>query len=427
MKKGSFRLTPHVGAKRRYRFIGTLLLTLLLVSAAGAGWVQQPSGTTANLRSLCFINAQTGWVAGDTNFILRTTDGGANWERRVVDPAVRAYYPIRFRDALLGFAGAGDRLYRSSDGGATWQLLPQTLLGYTLFNLVLTTSQKGWLVCSMIAAGDGGMGFLYQTTDGGQTWALKDSSSSFMYCDIAFADTLFGMVTTDNHAVFNLIARGYMKRTTNGGATWDTVNNGSGYGKLRFGGPNYAWRSWHTFIPGGSHYYGVHKTTDRGGSWSSIWNGYSAFAIPDSLKGWILGAQDTLFKTRDAGATWSWQILPGSYLNDLFFTDSLNGWIVGYNGLILHTTDGGSGVWENPQGSFQPLTSNLSFSVVPNPFVSFTSIPGHSSERFALFNISGRKMGIYKGDRIGEGLPAGVYFLRRDGQGVKPMRVVKVR
>jgi photosystem II stability/assembly factor-like uncharacterized protein len=53
----------------------------LLPGYPSAGWVQQSSGTTAGLRSVFFINAQTGWVAGDTNFILRTKDGGANWER----------------------------------------------------------------------------------------------------------------------------------------------------------------------------------------------------------------------------------------------------------------------------------------------------------------------------------------------------------
>jgi hypothetical protein len=120
-------------------------------------------------------------------------------------------------------------------------------------------------------------------------------------------------------------------------------------------------------------------------------------------------------------------VLPGRYFNDVFFVDSLNGWLVGSQGLILHTTDGGSGVWETPQGSFQPLTSNLYLSVVPNPFVSFTSVPGHASARFALYDISGRKVGVYRGDRIGEGLSPGVYFLRAEKGNRRPLRVVKVR
>ena len=69
-------------------------------------------------------------------------------------------------------------------------------------------------------------------------------------------------------------------------------------------------------------------------------------------------------------------------------------------------------------GKYQPC---------PNPFTSFATVPGHEFERFALYDISGRKVGTYKGDRIGEGLSAGVYFLRPEGKDDKPLRVVKVR
>ena len=90
-------------------------------------------------------------------------------------------------------------------------------------------------------------------------------------------------------------------------------------------------------------------------------------------------------------------------------------------------TASGSGVWEESQGSFQPPTSDLSFSVVPNPFNSFSTLPGHERERFALYDIAGRKVGIYRGDRVGADVPPGVYFLRPLCQGGSPLRVVKVR
>ena len=48
----------------------------------------------------------------------------------------------------------------------------------------------------------------------------------------------------------------------------------------------------------------------------------------------------------------------------------------------------------------------------PNPFTSFATLPGHEAERFSLYDISGRKVGTYQGDRVGEGLAPGVYFLR---------------
>jgi hypothetical protein len=63
----------------------------------------------------------------------------------------------------------------------------------------------------------------------------------------------------------------------------------------------------------------------------------------------------------------------------------------------------------------------------PNPFTSFATLPGHEAERFSLYDISGRKVGTCRGDRVGEGLAPGVYFLRSSDSRDKPLRIVKVR
>jgi len=65
--------------------------------------------------------------------------------------------------------------------------------------------------------------------------------------------------------------------------------------------------------------------------------------------------------------------------------------------------------------------------IYPNPFSSFTTVIGYEKKRFILYDISGRRVGSYLGDRIGFGLPAGVYFLMPEDKSFKPVRVVKVR
>jgi hypothetical protein len=98
----------------------------------------------------------------------------------------------------------------------------------------------------------------------------------------------------------------------------------------------------------------------------------------------------------------------------------------GYDVYLIKTdANGNVGVENNPALRLTPYAARLT--ICPNPFRSFASVPGHSSERFALYGISGRKVGVYKGDRIGEGLSSGVYFLRPEGKDAKPLRVVKVR
>jgi hypothetical protein len=71
--------------------------------------------------------------------------------------------------------------------------------------------------------------------------------------------------------------------------------------------------------------------------------------------------------------------------------------------------------------------SPLPISVFPNPFFSFATVPGYDKETFALYDVSGRKVGVYKGNRIGVGLSTGVYFLKPEGQDAKPIRIVKLR
>ena len=101
------------------------------------------------------------------------------------------------------------------------------------------------------------------------------------------------------------------------------------------------------------------------------------------------------------------------------------GYAVGDSGNILKTTDGGIGVEEARKTEFGKGHAELR--ITPNPFTSFAMVPGHEAERFSLYDISGRKVGTYRGDRVGVGLAPGIYFLRPEQGDARPVRVVKVR
>jgi hypothetical protein len=64
---------------------------------------------------------------------------------------------------------------------------------------------------------------------------------------------------------------------------------------------------------------------------------------------------------------------------------------------------------------------------IPNPFLTFAKVPGQEGERFEMYDITGRRVGTYKGERIGEGLGPGVYFLRQEKGSGAPERVVKIK
>ena len=147
----------------------------------------------------------------------------------------------------------------------------------------------------------------------------------------------------------------------------------------------------------------------------------------------------SLFYSSDSGMTYSpvahgvpgsdsafaWTV-PKTYLDDCFVMlwayQNATGWDFSDGPFRIRD---GSGVEVSSHVS--PLTSHLPYRVAPNPFVSFATLPGHEKEQFALYDVSGRKVGNYPGSRIGYDLSAGIYFLKPEGQGAKPLRIVKLR
>ena len=142
----------------------------------------------------------------------------------------------------------------------------------------------------------------------------------------------------------------------------------------------------------------------------------------------------TILKTTDGGGHWLVQD-PGSSttLYSVCFPHENNtGYAVGWDGTILKTTDGGASFVED-HSAVRPLDGLMveRLKATPNPFVSFSSVLGHERERFNLYDISGRRVGTYRGDRIGWNVSPGVYFLRPYPLPSTPdtriLRIVKLR
>jgi len=126
----------------------------------------------------------------------------------------------------------------------------------------------------------------------------------------------------------------------------------------------------------------------------------------------------------DSAYTWT---VPKTYSDDCFVMlwayQNATGWDFSDGPFRIRRPDG----VEVP--SVIPLSPCLlvPLSVVPNPFVFFSTVPGHEKESFALYDVSGRLVGTFKGDKIGAGLSAGIYFLKPEGNDSKPLRILKLR
>jgi len=93
-------------------------------------WVTEQSGTTAGLRGIHAVNADVAWAGGTGGTILRTVDGGGTWQRCATPPNsakldFRAVWAWDAKTAIAMSSGPGDqsRLYKTTDGCASWKLL----------------------------------------------------------------------------------------------------------------------------------------------------------------------------------------------------------------------------------------------------------------------------------------------------------------
>ena len=315
---------------------------------------------------------------GDSSFSLATTDGGATWS---VLPQIGEYFfafALRFVNDTLGYFSGGAVFYgmmegssigRSTDGGNTWREAVPSRYGKWLLGLDIFGSGWAWT--------GGGYDTLYRTTNAGGSWqGYVFPAQSRRYNGIAFGDTSYGVAVGYN---------GYILGTSDGGRSW-------------------AQRP------------------------SPTTQGLYGAEMPDPQHAWACGTGGTIIASTDGGQNWTAQVSgTRAQLRKIWFVNDRQGWAVGDSGIILHTEDGGrSGAWEELSSSrLAPNASRLTVS--PNPFTSYTTLPGHSSDLFSLYDVSGRRVGVYKGDRIGEGLRAGVYFVRRMDGGTPPVRIVKVR
>ncbi len=122
--------------------------TIIHTADGGATWTQQvlacgyPS-CSIPVYAVEILDSQTGWIAGVD--LYHTSNGGVEWLPQEID-LPEAIRDMQFVDAQSGWL-AGDRgvLLRTTDGGATWERI-ETGEGIDLNGLYFVSPDQGWIV-----------------------------------------------------------------------------------------------------------------------------------------------------------------------------------------------------------------------------------------------------------------------------------------
>ena len=252
-------------------------------SDAGRTWVhlglektRQISKITVDPKNpdVVYVGAQgSPWAATEERGVYRSIDGGADWERVLFvntdtgvsflsmdasNPRViyAGMWDHRREPWNVRSGGPGSGLYKTADGGDSWQKLEQglpKLMGNTGISVSRANPDRVW---AMIEAVDGGV---FRSDDAGQTWKHVNDDPGIRdrgwYYTHIFADP------QDENTVYVLAAS--MVKSVDGGVTFEAVATPHGDNHDLWINPgNNQW-----MVQGNDG--GANVSFDKGQSWST--------------------------------------------------------------------------------------------------------------------------------------------------------------
>lgn len=307
---------------------------MFLTTDGGATWADRSAGSVSlpMIDSIRFFDSREGLALGTDGSSIRTTDGGQSWTTTA--PLSNSYGWQRAQFSAsgnVGWVAAWSTIYRSTDRGKTWLApVPETSaqLPYTVADFHFVDERNGWAIARYAYQNE----ILFRSSDGGMSWQPVANTQDLVGSSaVRFADAFNGVVVG---------VPGVAWVTADGGSSWIARPTGVSSSLLRaaFAGAT-------TVVAVGTGGTIV-RSTDRGFTWtragSPTVNDLNDIRFVTSSLGYAAGDAGTLLKTVDGGLTWTVQdTSTNQALHSVYFQDEKTGWTSGSNGAILATASGG--------------------------------------------------------------------------------------
>ncbi len=343
---------------QQHGWVALSLMGVSATDDGGHTWRQILGLDTGSASRIQFLTPRQGFIsvynsgyndARDT--LLRTDDGGATW-REIFDappPALFPSGPIQFFADGSGI-GAGlegeSTILRTRDAGRSWTKVGSLngacggSFAVTVRSISFPDPQHGW---AAIACGRRPMP-LYRTSDGGATWnALAvPPNPDDAYAGVSFVNSQTGYAVTEF---------GHLLRTDDGGATFGPVDSEAVHTpSIKFVTKVLGWevRGVQLFATmDGGHAWKQMPLGDSVQEFALLPDGRAWVVLGTTASAENANPTRRFLTTRDGGETWlEYQLgaIPSSWrspsLDSIQFADAQHGWLRGDSGLYYTADDG---------------------------------------------------------------------------------------
>lgn len=309
--------------------ITVLFVVLIFAQSIKADWTKQNVNTLAWLRDVYFLNEQTGWIVGSGGTYLMTRDGGKNWtkEKKVTEDNIRQIYYadeqngwlLCERDVYALGTNSPSYLLKTTNGGVNWERVEFAGNQRQRVTKVFFTKSGAGL-----AIGEGGA--FYALADDRQTWQRAASPARYLLFDGVFTGNVNGVVVGAGSTILY---------TENAGSSW---NNASIFGEKNvklnavfFINQRNGW----TVGASGK----IFQTMNGGKLWreqkSNVADDLTDIFFTNTANGWAVGADGTILSTETAGNVWTASKSNFKHRLEKVFFAGKRGWAVGFGGTIL--------------------------------------------------------------------------------------------
>ena len=370
-----------------------IIIFSLLLLPVKAQWIQQNSGTTENLNDVFAITADTVVVVGNAGTILRTTDGGNNWQP-IANATANILHKVKFINTTTGYiVGDNGTLLKTTDAGETWQTINLNITN-NLYDISCPNDHTIYI--------SGSNGLIKKSIDSGQNWTTIPSGVTDDIHFIAFEDNQTGF----------FVAISSFYKTNDGGNNWLEI--------LNMGGNCMEISQNIVYLGGFNNYF---KSTNTGNSFNT--HNINYVGVVNSIKKidnvlWmtiystVISSSGTyILKSIDNENNFTECFLDAIFIHSSSFYNNSIGYAIGEYGVIYKNSTG-----------INTVTSSINnfeniFSIYPNPNkgifnIKFDKNPSQNWQ-YQITNLQGQ---ILMNDQQlidrkidASWLPAGVYLL----------------